>query len=176
MLSFRVRPRIKRFTNYPVDEVLDCFHDALESNDFKLDGTLLKNHVIVKIPDEIHHYWSPELQLEISENYMKDDEYTDHSEKTMIRGFIGPRSTLWTMFIFFYIAFGVLTLFGIVLGSSQQMLDQAADGYWYAILGSIGLGITFIASQIGQKMGEEQTTMFLSLIKKAFDNCECAKE
>lgn len=176
MFSFRVRPRIKRFTNHPVDAVLDCFHDALESNEFELDGTLLKNHVIVKIPDEIHHYWSPELQLEINENYMKDDEYSDHNEKTMIRGFIGPRSTLWTMFIFFYIASGVLTLFGVVLGSSQQMLDQAVDGYWYAILGSIGLGITFIASQIGQKMGEEQTTMFLNLIKKACDNCECAKE
>jgi hypothetical protein len=174
MLSLRVRPRIKRFTDYPVDAVLDCFQDALESNEFKLEGTLLKNHVIVKIPEEIHHYWSPELQLEVSENYMKDDKYTDHKENTMIRGFIGPKSTVWTMFIFFYIAFGVLTLFGIVLGSSQQILDQAADGYWYAILGGLGLVITFIGSQIGQKMGEEQTTLFLSLIKKAFDQCDCA--
>ena len=174
MLSFRVRPRIKRFTDYPVDAVLDCFHDVLESNEFKLDGILLKNHVIVKIPEEIHHYWSPELQLEVSENYMKDDEYTDHKENTMIRGFIGPKSTVWTMFIFFYIAFGVLTLFGTVLGSSQQMLDQAAGGYWYAILGGLGLVVTFTASQIGQKMAEEQTNMFLNLIKKAFDQCECA--
>ena len=173
MLSFRVRPRIKRFTDYPVDAVLDCFNDALESNEFKLDGTLLKNHVIVKIPEEIHHYWSPEMQLEVSENYMKDDEYTDHKENTMIRGFIGPKSTVWTMFIFFYIAFGVLTLFGVVLGSSQQMLDQAVDGYWYAILGGLGLAFTFIASQIGQKMGEEQTNLFLNFIKKAFDQCEC---
>jgi hypothetical protein len=173
MLSLRVRPRIKRYTDYPVDTVLECFHDALESNEFKLDGTLLKNHVIVKIPEEIHHYWSPELQLEVSENYMKDDEYSDHKENTMIRGFIGPKSTVWTMFIFFYIAFGVLTLFGTVLGSSQQMLDQAVNGYWYAILGGLGLAITFTASQIGQKMGEEQTNLFLNLIKKAFDQCEC---
>ena len=94
----------------------------------------------------------------------------------MIRGFIGPKSTVWTMFIFFYIAFGVLTLFGTVLGSSQQMLDQVADGYWYAILGGVGLVATFIASQIGQKMGNEQTEMFLNLINKAFDQCECADE
>jgi len=174
MLSFRVRPRIKRFSNYPVDAVLDCFHDALESNEFKLDSTILKNHVIVKIPEEIHHYWSPELQLEVSENYLKDDDYSNNNEETMIRGFIGPKSTVWTMFIFFYIAFGVLTLFGTVLGSSQQMLDQNADGYWYAILGGVGLATTFIASQIGQNMGNEQTEMFLRLINKAFDQCECA--
>ena len=176
MLSFRVRPRIKRFTNYPVDAVLDCFHDTLESKEFSLDSTQLKNQIIVKIPDDIHHYWSPELQLEVSENYMKDDEYFDNKENTMIRGFIGPKSTVWTMFIFFYIAFGVLTLFGLVLGSSQQMLNQTTDGYWYAILGGIGLVITFVASQIGQKMGEEQTKMFLNLIKKAFEKCECVEE
>jgi len=175
MLSFRVRPRIKRYSNYPVDAVLDCFHDALESNEFKLDSTILKNHVLVKIPEEIHHYWSPELQLEVGENYMKDEEYSDHNEQTMIRGFIGPKSTVWTMFIFFYVAFGVLTLFGIVLGSSQQLLEQAADGYWYAILGGTGLVTTFIASQIGQNMGVEQTKMFLNLIEKAFDKCECTE-
>ena len=155
---------------------MDCFETALDSNEFKLDSTILKNHVLVKIPEEIHHYWSPELQLEVSENYMKDDEYSDHKEQTMIRGFIGPKSTVWTMFIFFYIAFGVLALFGLVLGSSQQMLEQAATGYWYLILGGTGLVITFIASQIGQKMGDEQTKMFLNLIEKAFDKCECAKE
>ena len=176
MLSFRVRPRIKRFSNYPVDEVMDCFNEALESNEFTLDSTILKNHVIVKIPDEILHYWSPELQLEISENYLKDDEFSDNKEETMIRGFIGPKSTVWTMFMFFYIGFGFLTLFGVVLGSSQQMLDQVTDGYWYAILGGVGLVLAFTASQIGQKMGDEQTKMFLNLINKAFDNCECSDD
>jgi len=173
MFSFRVRPRIKEYSNYSVEEVLDCFNETLESNDFSLDSTILKNHVLVKIPDEILHYWSPELQLEVSENYMKDDDYTDHKEDTMIRGFIGPKSTVWTMFMFFYIGFGGLTLVGTVYGSSQQILDMTANGYWYALLGGIGLVVTFIASQVGQKMGEEQTNLFLKLIEKAFDKCEC---
>jgi hypothetical protein len=173
MFSFRVRPRIKRYTNHSVEEVIECFDAALNSNEFKLDGSLLKNHVLVKIPEEIHHYWSPELQLEIIENYMKDDEYADHQQNTIIRGFIGPKSTVWTMFMFFYIAFGALTLLGIVLGSSQQMLDMEANGYWYAILGGLGLVTTFIASQIGQKLGDEQTRLFLKLIEKACHNCDC---
>jgi hypothetical protein len=176
MFSIRVRPRIKRFTNTPIDEVLDCFTDVLESNEFNLDGTLLKNHVIVKIPDEIHHYWSPELQLEVNDNHLQDDDYSDHREKTMIRGFIGPKSTVWTMFMFFYTVFGVLTLFGVVLGSSQQMLDQDATGYWYAILGGIGLVIAFLASQIGQRMGHEQTKILISLTDKVFAQCNCTVE
>ena len=176
MFSFRVRPRIKRYTNYSVDEILECFSETLKSNEFHLDSTLLKNHLIVKIPEETHHYWSPELQVEVSENYMKDDEYSDHKENTIIRGFIGPKSTVWTMFMFFYIAFSVLTLFGTVLGSSQQMLNLVTDGYWYAFLGGTGLVITFIASQIGQRMGDEQTKMILNLIEKTLEKCGGASE
>ncbi len=171
MFSLRVRPRIKRYTNSSVDEVMECFNYTLESNEFNLDATLLKNHVLVKIPDEIHHYWSPELQLEVSDNYMKDDEYAEHKESTIIRGFIGPKSTVWTMFMFFYLAFGGLTLFGIVLGSWQQMLNQISNGYYYGLLGGIGLILTFAAMQIGQQMSDDQTKLLLSLTKKVFDNC-----
>lgn len=173
MFSFRVRPRIKRYTNYPVDQVIECFTETMESKDYHLDGTILKNHVILKIPEDIHHYWSPELQLEVSTNYLKDDGYSDRQEDTIIRGFIGPKSTVWTMFMFFYIASGLLLLFGIILGSSQSMLNKPADGYWYALLGGLGAITTFIASQIGQKMGEEQTNMFLEFIEKTFAKCEC---
>ena len=173
MFSFRVRPRIRHYTNHPVEKVLECFHDTLESNKYHLQGTLLKNHVLVKIPDEIHHYWSPELQLEVVENYMKDEPFEERKEETMIRGFIGPKSTVWTLFIFFYIICGLLFLFGIILGSSQAMLDKVTDGYWYAILGGIGFMATFISSQIGQKMGDDQTKIFQSYIEETFEKCEC---
>ena len=173
MFSFRVRPRIKRYTNHSVEQVLECFNETLESRDFHLDGTIMKNHVLVKIPEEFNHYWSPELQLEVVENYLKDSQYSDdRQENTLIRGFIGPKSTIWTMFMFFYIGFGGLLLVGIIFGTSQSMIDVEAN-YWYAVLGGIGTLITFIASQIGQKMGEEQTKLFLQFIKKAFSKCEC---
>jgi hypothetical protein len=171
MLSLRVRPRIVRYTNSTVDEVMESFYHALESKEFNLEPTLLKNHVLVKIPDEIHHYWSPELQLEVNDNYMKDDENYHHQENTVIRGFVGPKSTVWTLFIFLYVVFGGLALFGIVLGSSQQMLNHAGSGYLYTILGGLGLVSTFAATLIGQKMGEEQTNLLVNLTKKAFENC-----
>lgn len=152
--------------------MIECFHDTVESKEFQLEGTFLKSSINVKIPEEILHYWSPELQLEISENPFKDDEFTDHPEKTVVRGFIGPKSTVWTMFMFFYIAFGGLLLGGTIYGSSQQMLEMVATGYWYALLGGIGLLITFMASQIGQKMGEEQTTILLNLIDRSKELCK----
>lgn len=172
MISIRVRPRIKLYSDRSIVHVIECFHDTVESKDFQLDGTFLKSSMIIKIPDEIIHYWSPELQLEVSENPLKDDEYTEHKEKTVIRGFVGPKSTVWTMFMFLYIAFGALLLGGVIYGSSQQMLDQEGTGYWFALLGGIGFLLTFIASQIGQKMGEEQTTIFLNLIERARELCQ----
>lgn len=171
MFSPRVRPRIKFYSERSIVHVVECFHDTVESKEFQLDGTFLKSTIIVKIPEEILHYWSPELQLEVSENPFKDDEFAENTEKTVVRGFIGPKSTVWTMFMFFYIAFGGLLLGGIIYGSSQQMLDLAVTGYWYAVLGAVGLLITFIASQIGQKMGEEQTTVLLNLIERSKELC-----
>ncbi|MEN8251819.1 MAG: hypothetical protein ABFS32_23060 [Bacteroidota bacterium] len=175
MISFRVRPRVRQYTNYSSDKVLECFARKIDSHECKLDGTILENHVIVKMPDELHKYYSPELQLEVGENYMKDEPYSERQEETMIRGFIGPKSTLWTLFMFFYIGFGAATLFGTILGSSQQMLDKAPHGYWIALGGALGIISTLIASQVGQKLGADQTQSFLNLIQDVFDECECTE-
>ena len=172
MFSLRVRPRIKFYSERSIIHVIECFHDTVESKEFQLDGTFLKRTIIVKIPEEIVHYWSPELQLEVSENPLKDDEHTEHPEKTIVRGFIGPKSTVWTLFMFFYIAFGALALGGLIYGSSQQMLDMNVTGYWYALLGALGMIFTLIASQIGQKMGEEQANVLLNLIERSRDLCK----
>lgn len=171
MFSIRIRPRIKLYSNRSIVHVIECFHDTLESKEFQLESRFVKNHILVHIPEEIHHYWSPELQLEVSENPLLDDPHAEHKEKTMIRGFVGPKSTVWTMFIFFYVACFALLLFGIILGSSQQMIETEVTGYWYAIYGGIGVTLTFLASQIGQKMGEEQTKLLLNLIDKAYLLC-----
>ena len=45
-------------------------------------------------------------------------------------------------------------------------------GYWYALLGGLGLLFTLIASQIGQKMGEEQTNILLNLIERSKELCK----
>ena len=172
MFSLRVRPRIKFYSERSITHVIECFHDTVESKEFQLDGTFLKSSIIIKIPDEIVHYWSPELQLEVSENPFKDDEFTEHPEKTIVRGFVGPKSTVWTLFMFFYIAFGALVLGGLIYGSSQQMLDMTVTGYWYGLLGGLGLFFTFVASQIGQKMGEEQTNILLKLIERSKGLCK----
>ncbi len=174
MFSIRIRPRIKRYTDHSVEEVLDCFTDTLESGDFHLEGTVLKNHVFVKIPEDFHHYWSPELQLEVTHNYLRDDGYSDRQENTIIRGFIGPKSTIWTLFMFFYIASGFLLLGGLIYGSSQTLIGVEGN-YWPAVIGGLGILLTFIASQIGQKMGEEQTELLMRFIDKALSKCNCTE-
>jgi len=90
-----------------------------------------------------------------------DDGYSDRQENTIIRGFIGPKSTIWTLFMFFYIASGFLLLGGLIYGSSQTLIGVEGN-YWPAVVGGLGLLLTFIASQIGQKMGEEQTELLIS--------------
>ncbi|QCX02283.1 YibE/F family protein [Aggregatimonas sangjinii] len=61
------------------------------------------DHIFIKFNAREHHFWSPQLHLEIIE--------TDNG-KVQLYGLFGPNPTLWTFFIFLH--FGVATLFIVV--------------------------------------------------------------
>jgi len=165
MSELELRPRFRIEVNNTENEVVEIVKKKLkEDNSNSFESTIIGDHLILRINKEKRHYWSPQMDISLE---------TKEDGGTIIRCLLAPEPAVWTMFMFFYIGFGGLTLVGTVYGSSQQILDMTANGYWYALLGGIGLVVTFIASQVGQKMGEEQTNLFLKLIEKAFDKCEC---
>lgn len=61
------------------------------------------DHIFIKFNTGEHHFWSPQLHLEIIE--------TDDG-KVQLYGLFGPNPTLWTFFMFLH--FGVATLFIVV--------------------------------------------------------------
>ncbi len=165
MFSIRIRPRIREFTGLSQESVISNFKSIIDSNKYPFQAKIVEHHLVVKCHDDKQEFWSPELTLEVVENYMKDDEFTDHKEQTLLRGYISPKPSIWTFFIFAYVGFGLVCLSFLVYGTSQMMLNQPTNLVWYAFgcLGGI-LGV-FIASQIGQRLGEKQTEMFLQFVK-----------
>jgi hypothetical protein len=169
MLSFRVRPRVRRFSTASIEDILAKFQRVLDSGDFPVQGKIIQHHITVKITPEKQHFWSPELSIEVSENHLADLYAEAEDKATLIRGFVGPKSTVWTLFIFVYIAFGLLVLFAGMWGGSQWMLDMPQTGFWYAGGAVLAIMITFIATQIGQKMGDNQTEVLLQVLEKALE-------
>lgn len=74
------------------------------------------DHVFIKFNIDQHHFWSPQLHLEINELEEKGSK---------LYGVFGPNPTLWTFFMFLH--FGVATVFTIlgIWAYSSASLDRS---------------------------------------------------
>ena len=75
----------------------------------------LDEHIFIKFNENNHHFWSPQLHIEIDEIDIKNSK---------LYGVFGPNPSLWTFFMFLH--FGVVTVF-IILGIwaySSAALDK----------------------------------------------------
>jgi hypothetical protein len=128
------------------NEVLKMLRQAISDSSTNYSGSIVDNHVILTVPREDQHYWSPQLSLEVE----KDD------DGTLIRGLFGPKPSVWTMFMFFYTGMGFFTLMGLMWGVSQQMIGQDPYGYWFAVVGLALLLLIYFIASIGKGMGRKQ--------------------
>jgi hypothetical protein len=147
MTSFRIRPRFSVQTNMAPDAVKLRFSEALTRPDASFEGAFFPQHIILRLPEDARHLWSPRLEIALE----------PHDEGTLIRGLYGPSPQVWTFFTISYGAIGVLALFVTIIGTSQLMLDLPGHTLWaLPLLGGIALFL-YMLSQTGQKLGAEQT-------------------
>jgi hypothetical protein len=129
-----------------VQVIADKFHKKL-AEDPIFDVVEIPGHIILKIKKEAQHYWSPQLNLALEE---VDD-------GTLIRGRYEPHHNVWTLFILIYLALSILALFVFIFGASQWGLGLPAKILWLIpVLLAMAAGLYFV-SQIGQKLGAEET-------------------
>jgi len=153
-IQLRIRPRFKREVDFSQKVVKEKILAGLQDKSESWHGKIVDNHVILKIPTDQQHYWSPQLTLELEK----------HGNSTLIRGLFGPNPGVWTMFVFFYSAIGFLTLMGLIFGLSQMMLKMNAYGLWSVPAGGFLLIGLFVMSKIGQRLGHDQMSQLNKLL------------
>ena len=157
MSDIKFRPRFRIETSLPEKEVAEIVKKKLtENNPHQFPSTIVHGHLILKIPQKIKHFWSP--QMDISLNALED------GEGTLIRCLLAPEPAVWTMFMFFYTAAGFLAFVGLMVAMSQWTLEKDMWGMWL-VLGGILLGIIlFFVAQAGKKISRQQMEMLKSFI------------
>jgi len=155
--KLRIRPRFKEIVALSPEQVTGNIREQLAANANVCKGEIIDHHVILKIPSQHQHYWSPQLSLELEE----------HDAGTLIRGLYGPKPGVWTMFVFFYSAFGFLTLMGLLFGLSQLMLKMDAYGLWAAPVGAVILIGLFVVSKVGQNLSKQQMRQLHDFLMRA---------
>jgi hypothetical protein len=147
MTSFRIRPRFRMTVALSPEAIKSRFQETINTDAAPCIAAFMPAHIILRIPPQEQHFWSPNLELSLQET----------ESGTIIRGLYGPNPQVWTMFTIAYGAMATLSMFISIIGFSQLSLGMEAPVLWVLpVLGSIAL-LLYILSQTGQKLGAEQT-------------------
>ena len=101
LYRLKFRPRFKIETELSTDQAEEKIN-ALLKTPHEFETAQVKGHFIVKMPEQVRHYWSPQMDVSVY--------YDDYSETTQVRCLLAPAPAVWTMFMFIYsfAGFGVL--------------------------------------------------------------------
>jgi len=152
MINFSVRPRIRCVTPMEQREIYARFNDFLAHTDKPIQGRTFRDHIELRVRPEHRHYWSPVLNIILD----------DVDEGTSVRGRFGPEPKVWTLFMFFYFFALAISFFAGMYGLVQLKMGYPAWSFWLVLLGLGLLLLIYIAAQIGQKKGAEQTQWLMS--------------
>lgn len=150
-----IRPRFVLKTKFHPEEVREKLNTFIQS-DNTVVGKEVYQQFYLDIPQHERHFWSPELRI----SFDKDEE----DNKTLIRVLVGPQYNVWSMFVFFYVFLGVLSLFGGMYGLSQLSLGKSSLWVWCLPITSLLIISVYIIAKLGQQKGRDQTLHLVSVL------------
>ena len=142
------RPRFKVFTKASKDELIAAIKKQLALQSKEIGGYANKEFAMVRLRKDKDKYWAPQLQI----RWEQDEDYPKY---IAVRGIIGPRPNVWTLFMFFYGLAGALILTLGTYAVSEYYVTGTSIWIWaipFAILLALG---TYAATKIGQKIAKE---------------------
>lgn len=143
---YKIRPRFRRLIKADKEEFLSQMESALRSKGAICNGRVVGKHCKLYLPKASQQFWSPELNLAV--------EITE--EGTLLRGFYGPKPTVWTMFVFFYslVAFAIIII--SIVGLSQYSLGKSSSILWFVPVLILLFLSLYLSSYFGQKKAASQ--------------------
>lgn len=152
-----LRPKLERKTSLSLDEVRQQIKETIRQTDLPVAGDVFSDHAEIRIVPSRSHFWSPQLKLV----------FEDRGEQTSIQGRIGPRPNVWTLFLAGYAFCVIIAFVGLMIGSSQWLIDQTPTGLWLvAASGFIAL-IEYAIGLIGRRLGADQTDLLREFVDRA---------
>lgn len=154
-ITLGLRPRLK--FNVPGDS--ETMSQKIREAYSEYNVTVTDSYLVINIPKERQHYWSPHLQVELEDN----------DGEVLVSGLITPMPAVWTMFAGMYSLILVLGFFGTIYGLAQKQLGQAATGLWSIPISILLLACVYAAAMIGQRIGRKQTEELVQFLHACAD-------
>ena len=120
----------------------------------------MDNHVILDVPPSERHYWSPQLNFRVEEN-------EDDQDSSVIKGLIGPRPAVWTMFMFVYFSIGIAGFFISCFGVSRWMLGEYSNLLLALPAAALIMATAYKAGKYGERLGHDQIDILKNFVRSA---------
>lgn len=157
-----IRPRFRFEVDRPSESILAQVSDHIKKSKDKVIGKIVNDHVVLDIPLKDRHYWSPQLNMRVEENEEKPGQ-------AIVRGLIGPRPTVWGLFVFIYSAIGILGLFGSLYGLSKYSLGTYTHFIWALPIAILIMLTAYLTSKYGERLGHDQVELLKQFIRDSIN-------
>jgi len=143
-----LKPRFKIEFEEKEEDILNKFKHNLNDENCRYCSKIIGQHIVIDVPVEEDHFWSPQLHVEIEKG---------ENKKTIVKGILGPKPQVWTFFIFLHFAVAIAFLIFFVIFYTKWNLKQ---DYSFAMIMLIVLPVIWIAlyfsGQLGKRFGYDQ--------------------
>jgi hypothetical protein len=155
-----IRPRFEyKLLNSP-DEAIQNVRNYLETAKDPISYKIAQHHVIIDILETDAHYWSPQLSFRV-----EVDEFTS---EIFVRGLVGPRPAIWTLFNFIYFFLGTIGFFIFCYGAAKWHLSESYNHFLLALpLTLVFMLSALIVSKQGEALGKEQVNLLKGVLVKS---------
>lgn len=115
--------------------------------DPRLRGIALDQRIELAIDGDEHHFWSPQLVLQMREA---------EAGGTQLDARFGPDPYVWALYLFAYGTMLVMTFWALIFGIVQWWLGQTPTALWAAPMLALLAALVYGASFVGQGLGADQ--------------------
>jgi hypothetical protein len=145
--TIALRPRFQRILNIKKEAVINAFK-AEKNGTSTFILTIVDDHIFIKLPKRLQHYWSPQLHLEVNE---------ESETSSRIYGLFGPNPTVWTMFMFLhFVVATVFFVFAIWAYSNWSLEKSYAIQLFLTLLTIVLWFVLYFFGRMGRLKGKPQ--------------------
>ena len=160
--DIHLRPRFKMDFNESQQEIISKFENNLKDGECKYCSKIVDGHIIIDVPKEENHFWSPQLNIEVERI---------EGEETVVKGLFGPKPQVWTLFMFFHFAVAVAFIGFSIMAYVQWSINT---DFYMALYMVIGLPVLWIVMYFlgrwGKSTGHKQMDELYHFMMRTLEN------
>ncbi len=163
-----VRPTFDLDVSLTPAQVAAALDELVRHPGGRVIGRRAGHHLMLTVPDQDRHFWSPWLTVEAQPRAAEADASANPS-RTRVHGRFSPHPSLWTAIMFTHLALLTTAFFAAMFGVAQLMLKHPPHALWVTAGGVLGSLLVWWASWLGHRIAHDQMHALRDAVECALD-------